>query len=236
DYDETLAGSAGYFSNGRRGSVFVWLSQASLTSPVWVPRRLLGDDGTIDGYFAAFPYQRDNPGYMMTDEWFNEPRYWAARIRSDYSEDFDDLSRIGGHLLLSTTSRWGIDTEMSRLAEQLPGDGRDHLWLGDCNVVYRFAQGTWGQWRTGIGFNWLDDTIDTEYGFNFTYGFDFYPVKPLVFSTEFDWGTIGSAEAFHFRTTAGVLIHRFESYIGYEYRDIDRFHFNGLVAGVRIWF
>ena len=27
-----------------------------------------------------------------------------------------------------------------------------------------------------------------------------------------------------------------ESYVGYEYRDIDSFQFNGLIAGIRVWF
>ena len=118
----------------------------------------------------------------------------------------------------------------------LPSDRYDHLWVGDCNLVYRFAQSPRSQWRAGLGFNWLDDHIETDYGFNFTYGFDFYPVQPLILSTEIDWGTLGRAGAFHFRTTVGVILHRVETYVGYEYRDIGSFQFNGLIGGVRLWF
>jgi hypothetical protein len=39
-----------------------------------------------------------------------------------------------------------------------------------------------------------------------------------------------------FRTTAGVLFHGVETYVGYEYTDIGRAHWNGLVAGLRVWF
>jgi len=173
---------------------------------------------------------------MMIDEWIGEPYTWSARVRSDYAENFDGLSRVGGHLLVSSASRWELDTEMNYLQERLPGHTRDHLWLGDCNVQYRFAQSERVQFRAGLGFNWLDDPANTDFGFNFTYGFDVFPRKPFVLSTELDWGTLGSAEAFHFRTTAGALVGGFETYVGYEYRDIDRFHFNGLVAGVRVWF
>jgi hypothetical protein len=205
-----------------------------VSSPFWWPRAVIGDDGSFEGVFPAYPYVT-GCGYM-TDDWTGQPRRWAARLRSDYADEFDDLSRVGGHLLLSTASRWGIDTETNYLRERLPGGTHDHLWLGDCNIVYRFAQSPGSQWRAGLGFNWLDDPADTNFGVNFTYGFDFYPIKPLVLSTEIDWGTLGSAEAFHFRTTAGVLIRRLETYVGYEYRDIDRFQFNGLIAGVRVWF
>jgi hypothetical protein len=212
------------------------LTGATVTSPFWGPPYCLSDDYSVAGYFPSFPYANGNRGYLMINEGTGRPRRWAARVRSEYSDAFDDMSRIGGQLLVSTTSRWGLDTEMNYLQERFDGGRYDHLWLGDCNVVYRFAQSERMEWRTGIGFNWLDDPIDTDFGFNFTYGFDIYPIRPLVLSTELDWGTLGSAEAFHFRTTAGAVIHGLEAYFGYEYRDIDRFHFNGLIAGVRLWF
>ena len=92
------------------------------------------------------------------------------------------------------------------------------------------------QWRTGFGFNWLDDPVDTDFGFNFTYGADWYPARPWVLSATLDWGTLGHAELFRFHTTAGVLVNRVETYIGYKYLDIDRTQTNSLLAGVRIWF
>ena len=205
------------------------------TSPFWLPRYAIDDQEAKDVAFLRFPYQHGD-GYMLVNEWDDNARFWSVRLRSDYAEDFDDLSRISGHMLLSTTSRWGIDVEMNYLQERLPDDQRDHLWLYDCNLVYRFAQSKRSQWRTGLGVNWLTDNIGTEYGLNFTYGFDFYPRKPFVLSTELDWGTLGNAQAFHFRTTAGAVIYGIESYVGYEYRDIDSFQFNGLIAGVRVWF
>ena len=233
--DDDDDGPFQYLKDGLANIAFQ-LAFKTVTTPIWMPRQCLMDDPVIEGYFPRYPYRHGNPGYMMIDEYTSRPRSYSVRLRSEYSEDFDDLSRIGMHLLLSTTSRFGIDTETNYLQERLPGDRYDHLWIGDCNVVYRFAQSPRAQWRAGIGFNWLDDPIETNYGFNFTYGFDLFPRKPFVLSTEIDWGTLGSAEAFHFRTTAGALIKNLETYIGYEYRDIDSFRFNGLVAGLRVWF
>ena len=51
-----------------------------------------------------------------------------------------------------------------------------------------------------------------------------------------DGGTLGRAGLFRFRTTAGVMMHGVETYVGYEYTDIGREHWNGLVAGLRLWF
>ena len=225
-----------FFADVEMGFAITKFCIKAASSPLWLPRQEVGDDGSIRGFFSRYPYQNHGSGQMMFEEFTSTPRNWSARFRSDYSTDCDDLSRIGGRLLLSTSSRWGIDTEMNYLQERLPADRWDHLWMGDCNVVYRFAQSERSQWRVGVGFNWLDDPVQTDYGFNLTYGFDFFPCKPLVFSSEIDWGTLGSAGAFHFRTTAGVLIKDLETFIGYEYRDIGSFQFNGLIAGLQVWF
>ena len=205
-------------------------------APIWIPRMVLDDSNSIEGYFPRFPYDHGKSGSMLIGEGTSGARRWSGRLRSDYAEDFDDLSRVGGNLLLSTTSRFDLDIAMNHFEERLADKDRDRLWLGDCNLVYRFAQGSRVQWRAGLGFNWLDDPIDTDFGFNFTYGVDVFPVKPWVLSAVLDWGTLGSADLFHFRTTAGVIIHGFEAYTGYEYYNIDRFQFSGLIAGVGLWF
>ena len=223
---------------------------AAVTSPFWGPHKGLGDDFETEYLFPRFPYDH-GPGYMTFDGWSpggQEPgspdlqcgipreRRWAARLRAEYADSFDDLDRIGGHLLLSTASRWGIDTEMHFLEETLAGGARDELWIGDCNLVYRFAQNEQMQWRTGIGFNWLDDPSKTDFGFNFTYGLDWFPAKPWVISATLDWGNLGRAEQFRFRMTNGLILHGIETYIGYEYYDLDESQTNNFIAGVRIWF
>ncbi|MBN1909627.1 MAG: hypothetical protein JW818_07810 [Pirellulales bacterium] len=82
----------------------------------------------------------------------------------------------------------------------------------------------------------MADNFGSDFGFNFTYGVDLFPAKPWVFSSTIDWGTLGHAELFRFRATAGLAIHGIEPYVGYEYLDIDRFQHNSLIAGVQVWF
>ena len=162
-------------------------------------------------------------------------RRWGGQFRSDYGDNFGHLTGVGGELILETTSRFGIDTSFQYLTERLPSADDDHLALGDCNLIYRFAQSPRAD-AHGVGANWLNDSTRTDLGFNFTYGGDFFPCKPWVLSAAIDWGTLGHAGLFRFRTTAGVILNRFEGYVGYEYLDIGSTQDNFLIGGVRVWF
>lgn len=223
------------------GKLTIW----TMTSPVWLPRTLV-DDTTFDpGHFARYPYRCDLDGYMAPDTesvrqqypWLEGDRYtWMVRLRGEYGGDFDDVSRAGGQLLFDTASRWGVDTEANYLREQRPADRHDQLWLGDANVVYRFAQSPKLQMRTGVGMNWLSDEFGSEFGFNFTYSADLFPAAPWIMSAEIDWGKLGHAGLFHGRTTVGVHFHRLEVYTGYDYLDVGDTQINTLVSGLRVWY
>ena len=234
----------------------------AVTSPIWVPMMAIGDSWEYTSHFQRYPYQVTHGSVVRSDGYPGDPasyailaaelddgprwlrqgpaeprlRRWSARVAAEYAGQLDDLHRVGGRLLLSTASRFGLDTEMSWFEERLSDGGRDRLWLGDGNLVFRFAQSDRMEWRVGLGFNWLDDPRRTDYGFNFTYGVDWYPRRPWVVSSEIDWGTLGRASLFRFRTTTGVVIWGMESYVGYEYLDIGRTQMNNLIGGVRLWF
>jgi hypothetical protein len=90
--------------------------------------------------------------------------------------------------------------------------------------------------RTGLGFNWLSDPADKNAGFNFTYGGDFFPIRPWIFSGELDLGTLGHSTVVHFRTAVGVSFGPAEVYLGYDYYDIGQAQIAGLVAGLRLWY
>ena len=238
---------------------------AAVTSPFWGPHFLLRDDLSALAYYPRFPYDGTS-GYLMSEWWqprvpappeqigahdpFGGPpneicvmppgwehrRNWSLQLRGEYQDQFDRVSAVGGQMILESTSRWGLDISFQTLRERLAPEQFDYLTIGDANVVFRFAQHPKAQMRLGVGMNWMADTRQHDLGFNFTYGGDFFPVKPWVVSAAIDWGTLGHAELFRFRTTAGVILNRFETYAGYEYLDIGRTHANSLVAGVRVWF
>lgn len=219
-----------YLANGA-----IHLAGLAVTSPIWGPIGILEHDYSAEAHFPRFPYD-DVPGYLTTDPYSLVNRRWAARLSGEYREPFDDIQIVGGRLLVSTTSRFGLDTQWDYWQEHRADDSHDQLWSGDCNLVFRFAQGEHAEFRTGLGFNWLDDRQQTDFGFNFTYGFDVFPCRPWVVSAEFDAGTLGKAGLFRARTTVGVVVHGVEAYTGYEYFDVGRTHLNCLVAGLRIWF
>lgn len=227
-------------------------------TPYSYPKAVVENPYQADASFPRFPYD-GTTGYLMfgptlvadvhcepDDPWGEPghaqyvwpscPRSWSGRVRLEYANGFDDVQRVNTHLLLTTASRFGLDGQVDILSERLPDGSHDALALGDVNVVYRFAQGERGQFRTGIGLNWIEDPYETHAGFNFTYGADFFPHRPWILSATMDWGTLGRAELFRFRSTAGVQYHGVELYTGYEYLDIDSSQLNNILAGVRLWF
>jgi hypothetical protein len=158
------------------------------------------------------------------------------RLGAEYANTFDGLERIGGNLLLQTASRLGLDAQGHYLEETLANGRRDHLDWGDCNVVFRFAQSSWAEFRSGLGLNWLGDATRTDVGFNFHYAADFYVRKPWVVSAALNGGWLGQTHLLHVRTTAGVLLGRTETYTGYDYLDVGRAHAHSFVAGLRLWY
>jgi hypothetical protein len=261
--DGTGPSSAADLPGRSLGAMFLLTCLEYATSPVLVPIGVLHDDYDQPVRFARFPYG-DSDGYLLVGpepvdlkELQEEPSkgdadqraaekeldllapegfYCAGRLSGEYADNLDHLGQIGGELLLSTAGRLGMDTQWHYFNEQFPERGGDHLWLGDWNLVFRFAQSEHAEFRTGFGFNWLNTPADTNFGFNWTYGADFFPAKPWVLSTSFDLGRLGDAGLFHGRATVGVIVNRFEVYTGYDYFDLGRVGISSLVGGVRVWF
>ena len=213
----------------------LYFAGAAVTSPIWVPTTFLGDDLTSAGYFPPYPYD-DVSGYIQPLDSSIGTKPFAVRLDVEYVETFDCLDNLGGHLLVDSASRLGVDASWNHLEERFQDNRYDSLEIGDVNLVYRFAQGNWAEFRAGLGVNWLSDAHDTNLGFNFTYSADFYPRKPWVLSAVIDWGTLGHTGLFRGRTTVGVVFHHVETYVGYEYSDIGRTQWNGLIGGLRFWF
>ncbi len=232
---ETNGGGAGGTGGGPTFLDCVLGAGALAAAPVLIPHNLLGDDFSDPGGFHAFPYD-GLPCYGAVGGGPRGTRRFAVRLDVDYLDTFNRVDSLNGRLLVETAPRFGIDASWDRFEERLRTGGRDHLQLGDCNLVYRFAQSDWAEFRAGLGVNWMGDCSGADLGFNFTYGADFYPRKPWCLSSTVQCGTLGHAGLLRFRTTAGIVFHGVEPYAGYEYTDIGRTHWNALVAGLRFRF
>ncbi len=221
------------------GAIFWQSAFYAITSPFWGPPVWIGDDYSRTTYLSCYPYQHDQSGFVL-----EEPRLprsddmflWSLRMRAEYAENFDTLTRWGGGVLWESRSRFGLDTSLDYRREWLDTNRHDELWTGDFNVVFRFAQSEQLMMRTGIGTNYLALDDDTEWGFNFTYAADWFPARPWVLSTEIDWGWLGHAGLFHGRATAGVDIQNVEVYTGYDYYDVGSAQIGGWVSGVQFWY
>ncbi|MEX0866812.1 MAG: hypothetical protein WD030_05600 [Pirellulales bacterium] len=206
-------------------------------SPWWGPPAMIGDDYAYQSYFPAYPYQRDIEGYLMREPKMPIDGYTGSlRTRFEYADDWDNLSRLGGRVLWEHTSRFGLDSSFNYLEEQTGAATIDSLWMGDFNFVFRFAQSERVSMRTGLGFNWLADEIDSDFGFNFTYGGDFFFGDPWVASAEIDWGMVGAASLFHGRATIGMQLWHASVYTGYDYLNLEGVEIHGFVAGIELWF
>jgi hypothetical protein len=225
------------------------LAWVVLAAPFLVPYHLLDDNLNLDGRFPAYPYANDEPGYMLIrrpleedakkPSWeldFDRARYWSGRLAIEESNDFDAINRLSARLLLEAASRFGVQTNWSYVHENLGGGRFDETALGDLNLTFRFAQHEKAQFRAGLGVRLMSDPHGTDWGFNFTYGVDVYPIKPLVLSAILDAGTLGHAGVIRGQVSIGLLYRRWEIYTGYDYLQIGSTALQGPTLGLRLWF
>jgi len=209
------------------------LSPQVFVFPWAIPIAALDDRyGPAD--FPPAPYS-GTPGHLAVYSSADDLRTWGGSVSAAYGTDFKDLDWSSVRLRLDTSSRLGLDTEWHQWVEQVPG-GHDSLATGDFNLAFRFAQSDHMEFHTGIGINWLADSDQGDVGFNFTYGFDWFPVKPWTVSTTFDMGSLNDAGFFHGRVGLGVVWGRCEFFSGYDYHRIGAVTLDGLLVGLRLWF
>ncbi|MDA7503538.1 hypothetical protein OAF98_02855 [Planctomicrobium sp.] len=206
----------------------------TVTAPWWGPAAMVGDDYSSVPEFPHYPYQDGVDGYLIfSPEELATYNGIGARFTAEYGNDFSGLERIGGRVQLDTQSRFGIDTEWNHWREEISG-GTDELWTGDANLIFRFAQSEKIQFYTGLGLNWMGGG-QSDVGFNFTYGFDWFPTDPFVIRSVLDAGTIGDADLYHSKTTIGLVYNYLELYTGYDILHIGDSNLQGLVAGFTLW-
>lgn len=203
-----------------------------LSLPVTVPQAIFGDVDTPGG-FIKYPFARAHSGSMvMNPQLGDKVESSHLRIRLDYADNFLSQQKISSHLIFESRNRLGVDASFDYLRQSVAVGQHEQLWIGDVNVVWRFAQMENAQMRVGLGMNWQRTSAGAEQGINFTYGGDFYLSEPQVISADLDWGRLGSAGLFRIRTTYGRQIGRAKVYVGYEYLSIGDFKKNFLITGV----
>jgi hypothetical protein len=219
-------------------------------SPFLIPHAILEGDADVDGRFPLYPYANSYPGYLWlgrapktaADGEFPPPLktslgdWWSAHLSAEYGTDFDRIQRVGGRLMLDTTSRFGLLTQWNWYHESLDQGHSDDTTIGDINLTYRFAQSERIQMHAGVGGRIMTDSHLTRGGFNFHYGADLFPAEPVVVSTSLDLGNLGDAFVVHGRATVGVTRKHWELFGGYDFLRVGSTNLQGPTAGLRIWF
>jgi hypothetical protein len=231
------------------GDLYGPIVGAVLLAPFAVPHILLHDELDVEGYFRPYPYSGDGPGYLWmlregsalspdAKAQFDEMHLggWAGQLWLENGNDFRGLNRTGGTLVLDTWTRVGLRTSWNYFLERLPCGCWDDMLVGDVNLTFRFAQHECVSMYFGVGGRILTDAYTTKGGFNFTYGADVFPVRPVVVSALLDAGTLGSAGVFHARGTVGYCFERWEAFAGYDFLRIGSVNLQGPLVGLRLWF
>jgi hypothetical protein len=216
-------------------------------APFYVPACLLGDDYNCRLNFTSYPFADGFRGYQILPPEIAHQFYdadvtdapyksWAVRVTMEEGNDIRGLNRVGALLKFEHASRFGVTSNWNWFTERL-GSGRyDQTWINDTNLTFRFAQNEVASLYTGLGFRVLTDRHTSDGGINFTYGGDWFPVRPLVVSGVFDVGTLGSAGVIHGRASVGAVWHHGELFTGYDFLRIGSVNLQGPMIGVRVWF
>ena len=187
-------------------------------------------------FFAHYPYAQGRDGYMMHSDFMTAlPQTSAIRAEFQFGTDFDDTNRYTGKAIIEGTSRWGLDAEWNHYTERVGPGVKDNLYVGDVNVLFRFVQTPQFLWRLGLGINWFDSGIVDELGLNATTRFEYFPLPPVIFAGEVEYGGLGDSQMFHGAFKLGLNWRHIELFSGYDYRRIAGIGLHGPLFGIRVW-
>jgi len=190
--------------------------------------------GTAAVKFAHYPYADGHDGYLFYDQENIRAEQQGASIQFHYGADFDGLGWWTGKLLWETVDRWNIDGEWSFFQEDL-GATTDSLHVGDVNLMFRVGETERWQSYFGLGMNWINDSVVTDVGINGSLRFNFFPARPVIFSSEVDYGTLGSTDQLHLAMSVGLIWSHLELFSGYDHRRIGQTVLSGPAFGLRYW-
>jgi hypothetical protein len=239
----------GLFSveDGSGNSLGGTLIGAAVLAPFYAPITLLNDEYLYRLSFAPHPYANGYRGYQALSPELAEVLYdfdtkdvprqdWAMRVLVENGNDFNGLNRLGGSIKVENANRWGVISNWNYFRERLPCGCLDETLIGDTNLTFRFAQSETASFYSGLGFRMLTDRKQTDFGFNFAYGGDWFPIRPIVVSGVFDAGSLGSAGVVHARGSIGAILYGCEVFAGYDFLRIGSTNLQGPMVGVRLWF
>ena len=174
----------------------------------------------------------DSTPVFIGGSWFED---WGVHFGAKGGTDFGDLSNFGFDLLLQAPGAVGLDIDVTTFRESNMSF-RDHLWIGDANLVVETISGPELRARLGIGVNWLADSIGSEAGFNLTGSFDLKLSDRWLLVGEGDVGTLGDADFLHTEISLERRVGNAGLSVGYQFYDIGGVEIEGLITGLEFRF
>lgn len=165
-------------------------------------------------------------------DWFTS---WAVRGNAMVGGGSENLTVAGGALLIQAPSALGLDVSAKTWRENSTGS-RDHLWLGDVNLVFEFANSNNVRARLGGGLNWLGDHWGSDVGFNLTAGLDLKMTERWIVSAEGDVGTLGASDYLHSQISLSRRFQTTELMVGYDYYDLGGVQLQAAFGGLQFRF
>jgi hypothetical protein len=200
--------------------------------------------------YLRYPYQRNFAGYYMEppspyaseadkEEYERLGAYrraWSMRMEMDDMNSMSGINRMGGRMQMEHASRWGMASSVHWFNERTPAGTRDDVGWTDVTMTYALLQAPAFQFRVGAGWNMLYDSRRSDHGAHGMAELEILPQKRWILTGLAEGGTIGTANYFHGRTTAGWCWRGMEWYVGYDYWSIANTPIQGPVVGMRMWF
>jgi hypothetical protein len=186
-----------------------------------------------------------NPEYEVDrrdggeEQAFNTPEFlktWSLRFDVEGGNDFDGLSRLAGRVFLDGPRRFGFLANFDYFRESLPFGERDETVFSDYNFTYRFVQSGWILMHAGLGMRHQIDHGDDQFGFNFLYRGDLFPLRPFHIASELSVGNLNEALVLNGRLSVGANWRNLEVFAGYDFLRVGDANLQGPFLGLRCWF
>ena len=202
--------------------------------------------------FLPHPYAGGRPGFVVHSEpgedLPDDARLHALRLSAEGAYLYEDVWRASTQLTVMLPffyTRFGYDLMLEGPTPKLDGDVevegsvRDRLHFATVELGPQFVPEEMFAARLGlVGTLMFDDprSLPVEPtafpGLGAALEFEFFPVRPLVFTARGAASRLGGTHLLQARFTAGVALDRFEIYAGYDHRVIGKVRLGGPTLGV----
>ncbi len=200
---------------------------------------------------ADHPYAWDAPGYAVCippeiraiDPTLPPVQDESVQVRVEGGYVFFGVARTAVEARAMLPYRLEVDAAFVGFIEPQTSTDVALAGMASAHVGWRFAQDEHWQFRTLLGARTWTDIHGTAAGFDFRYGFEVFPIWPLVISFDFTVGDLNTALTLGARLTVGFMLDLLELYVGYDDfailptdASIPLANLGGPIGGLRFWF